>query len=154
MKEIIKEKTCAVSGHRNIGNGIEEKKVEDTFEMLINNGYDTFLIGMAVGFDFLCFHVLEKIRKEKNIKIIACIPCEGQSLKFSESQKREYSRMLESADEKIILSEKYTPYCMQNRNRFMVDNCSVLVCFLRVFSGGTFNTYNYAKSKKKDIICI
>ena len=49
---------------------------------------------MALGFDTVCFQILEEIRKEKDIKIIACVPCSTQAEKFSLEQKKEYDRML------------------------------------------------------------
>ena len=131
-----------------------KKKLENEFLSQIKNGINTFLVGMAVGFDAICFQILEKIRLNENIKIIACIPCEEQSKKFSYQQKLEYNRQVNSADDKIILSKEYTPYCMMKRNMFMVDNSSVLVCYLRENKGGTFNTVNYAKTQGLQIIKV
>ncbi|MBQ7348842.1 MAG: DUF1273 domain-containing protein, partial [Clostridia bacterium] len=68
--------------------------------------------------------------------------------------KKEYKEMLNSADDRIIISEKYTSYCMQKRNVFMVDNSQFLVCYLRDNKGGTFNTVNYAKRKNIEIINV
>ena len=50
---------------------------------------------MAVGFDTVCFQILEEIRRLLPIKIIACIPCEHQDQKFSFKQQKEYKRMQE-----------------------------------------------------------
>lgn len=146
-------KACAVSGHRNC-KGFSTENIEEIFLSLIKEGYDTFLIGMAIGFDFFCFKELEKIKKIHDIKLVACIPCPNQSMKYSDCQKREYFRMLSVADEIIQVSDKYNSYCMHKRNRFMVDNSSCLVCFLRRQSGGTFYTYNYAKNLGKRIISV
>ena len=145
--EIDKRYTMAVTGHRKIKDEVSIEALTSIFEGAIYSGYDTFLIGMAVGFDTLCFKVLTEIRKKKNIRIIACIPCEKQDLKFSEKQKKEYAKMLELADEKIVLSKEYTPYCMMNRNRFMVDNCSLLLAYIRENKGGTKSTVDYAERK-------
>ncbi len=151
---IVKENTCAVTGHRLLKEDFDKNLLRKVFEYLIENGKDTFLIGMAVGFDTECFKLLEELRKSNNIKIIACIPCPTQSLKFSNIQKKEYERMCLASDQKIILSKEYTPYCMQKRNMFMVDNCSVIVCYLREKRGGTANTINYAKKQGTRIIRI
>ena len=62
--------------------------------------------------------------------------------------------MLSVADDKIVLSENYTPYCMLKRNAFMVDNSDCLLCFMRKDKGGTYYTYNYAKRKNRRIIEI
>ena len=62
--------------------------------------------------------------------------------------------MLESADEKIILQEKYDKYCMLKRNDFMVKNSSVLVSYLRKETGGTAYTVKKANEHNLKIINI
>lgn len=145
MINIEKSVTCSVTGHRIMQGDIEEISVEKVFLKLIDGGYKFFLIGMALGFDSMCFRILEKIRKEKEIKIIACIPCDTQAEKFCYKDKKEYERMLKSADEKIHVSKEYTPYCMMKRNMFLVDNSSVLVSYKRRDKGGTAKTVAYAE---------
>lgn len=149
-----KNKTCAVTGHRDLSHGIDIEKTKKILYAVTEAGYDTFMVGMAIGFDFLCFGILESIRLEKKIKIIACVPCKGQADKFSEPQKEEYMRMLSVADEVIVLSEKYTPYCMHKRNAYMVDNSSLLVAYLKTDKGGTYNTVKYAESKGISVIRV
>lgn len=156
MSEIFinKLKTCAVSGHRKIEK-IDLLKLEEVFFNVIRERkINTFLIGMAVGFDTICFRILEKIRKTENIRIVACIPCLNQDRNFSEKQKKEYKEILEKVDEKILISENYTPYCMSKRNKFMVDNCSFLVYYLKENKGGTKNTVEYAKKQQIEHINI
>ena len=149
---IEKEKTCAFTGHRILKADFDEELLKSVIKKIVDMGYDTFLCGMALGFDAKCFTVLEEIRKEKKIKIIACIPCRLQSYKYNYKQKIEYDRMIKSADDRVIISEEYTPYCMFKRNMFMVDNCDILVAYLRTESGGTFNTVNYAKKNGVKIV--
>lgn len=147
MKEFDekRQKSVCITGHRTIEDYSLRKDTEQRLKTLVECGYSTFYVGMAVGFDTLCFQILEKLREENDIKIIACIPCPSQPERFSFSQKKEYFRMVESADEKVVLSQSYTPYCMQKRNQYMVDNSSVVLAYLRRNSGGTANTVNYAK---------
>ncbi|MBQ8426681.1 MAG: DUF1273 family protein [Clostridia bacterium] len=151
---INKEKAVAVSGHRFLQSDFDLELLEKVFIELINKGYDTFLIGMAVGFDTECFRVLEKLRERSDIEIIACIPCLKQSLKFSAYQKIEYERMIKSADQKIVLQDEYDNYCMLRRNDFMVDNASVLVTYLRKNTGGTAYTVKKATQKNLHVIKI
>lgn len=157
MDEIFinKQKTLAVTGHREIPLDLDKERLEKAFNYFIDEkGIDTFLIGMAVGFDSLCFKILEKIRKKKNIKLIACIPCLGQDQKFSIMQKKEYNRMLNSADKKIVLKERYDKYCMLERNAFMVDNASILIACIRKNTGGTAYTVRYAEKKQVPVVRI
>ncbi len=151
--EKIRQKSVCITGHRTIEDNIKQDTF-DHLDVLIKRGYSKFYVGMAVGFDTLCFQFLEKLREKNDIKIIACVPCPSQPERFSYTQKKEYFRMLESADEKIVLSPTYTPYCMQKRNQYMVDNSSVVFAYLRKNSGGTANTVNYAKRNNIPIIIV
>lgn len=145
-------KTCAFTGHRVLSEDYNKVELEKVIKGLINGGFNTFLVGMALGFDTECFKLLEIYRKKYPIKIVACIPCRTQAYKFSARQKAEYERMLLSADEKVYISEEYTSTCMFKRNMFMVDSASVLVAYLNTNKGGTFQTVNYAKRKGIEII--
>lgn len=147
-------KTCAVTGHRGLNNDFDSDKLVSVLKEVIADGYDCFLIGMALGFDTECFHALEKMRKTENIKLIACVPCEDQDKKFTEAQKKEYKRMISVADEVTILSRAYTGKCMLMRNKFMIDRCSALIAYLRRKTGGTFYTVNYAEKTGKRIIFL
>ena len=151
---ILKGNTACVSGHRTIEKDLNKPKLKLIFEKLILMGIDTFLIGMAIGFDTLCFQILEELRRKYKIKIIACIPCPSQADKFNQEQKKEYDRLVSVADDKIVLSQEYTPSCMQKRNIFMVDNSACVVCYLNKKKGGTFNTVRYANKKGVPVINI
>lgn len=148
------EKNCAFSGHRLLGNDFNSENLECCIIESINQGYTGFYVGMALGFDTICFRILEKLREVYDIKIIACIPCENQADKFSQFDREEYFRMIDVADEKIVLNANYHRGCMQQRNKFMIDNCSKLICYLRENKGGTMFTVNYAKNKNLEIIYI
>lgn len=156
MKEFDekRQKSVCITGHRTIESCSIIKDTENHLKDLVKRGYNTFYVGMAVGFDTLCFQILEKIREQNEIKIIACVPCPSQPEKFTYMQKKEYFRMLDVADERVVLSQSYTPYCMQKRNQYMVDNSSVVLAYLRKNFGGTANTVNYAKRNDIPVIII
>lgn len=151
---INKEKCAAVTGHRNLKYGVDKEKLSNTLENLIKSGINTFLIGMARGFDTYCFYVLYDLKKRYDIKIIACVPCADQAAKFNETDKELYRHFLSVADDKVLISELYSSACMHKRNRFMVDNCKVLLAYLRENKGGTYSTVNYAKEKNVGIIYV
>ncbi len=157
MKEIFinKNRACAVTGHRVMQKDFNEQDLKSSFIGLIEQGYDTFLIGMALGFDTACFKVLKRLKENySQLKLVACVPCKNQSLKYNKYQKREYDEMIDFADGVFVLGEEYTEGCMQKRNKFMVDNSSVLIAYLRRDFGGTFNTVKYAEEKEIKIIYV
>ena len=154
MIKIDKSRACAVTGHRSLGYDFDKNLLEIEILKLIDSGVNTFLVGMAVGFDSACFKVLEQIRKQKEIKIIACIPCKNQDINFTDKQKLEYRKMVNSADGYVLVEQEYTKGCMLKRNRYMVDNSEYLICYLRNNLGGTKYTVDYAQKKGKNIIRI
>lgn len=151
---INKARAVAITGHRVLYEDFNKEELKKLLTKFVDKGFNTFLVGMALGFDTVCFQTLEEIRKEKEVKIIACVPCLEQDYKFNYKQKEEYRRMLSSADEKIVLSKEYTSGCMQKRNRFMVDNSSALLAYVKRDFGGTVNTVNYAKKIGVPIVYI
>lgn len=150
----IKWKTICVSGHRKVQEDLDVEKLRYALNKFVDLGMERVMVGMAVGFDTICFHILEEIRTKKKVKIIACIPCPEQDKLFSPKQKQEYRRMVDSADEKVILSEYYTPQCMIKRNRYMVDNSCILIAYLNSDKGGTYSTVQYAKEKKVQTLIL
>ena len=108
---------------------------------------------MAWGFDLKVFEVL-LTKKNKNIDIIACVPCKEQSTYFKKDEKLKYDDYLKQADKIVYVSNEYFDGCMQKRNRYMVDNSSILVAYLYSNIGGTKNTVSYAEKKGINIIRI
>ena len=149
------EKAVCFTGHRVIKNDFDYGFLENAVENLIEEGYCTFLIGMAIGFDMLCFSLLLKLKQKYNhIKIIACVPCKDQAVSYGREKRTEYEKFLSVADEVITLYPSYNEFCMKERNRYMVDNSSVCVTYLYRMSGGTYYTTSYAFFKNKKIIYI
>ena len=147
-------KTASFSGHRVLGKDFDLDRVKSSVLGLIKDGYDTFLVGMAIGFDTECFKVLLDLKKEFSIKIIACIPCLNQAERFNCKQKEEYEYLLNLADDKIVISREYTNDCMKRRNKFLVEYSSVLISYLRHDKSGTSSTVNYALKRNVKVIMI
>ena len=146
-------KVCAFSGHRNLkGLDLDYNLLDRVIYNLIKTGAENFLCGMAMGFDLAAAQSVLQFRKKYKISLTACIPCANQSDTFSESAKLFYSEILSACDKVITLAPEYFSGCMHERDRYMVNNCDTLVCFLRRRYGGTFYTVNYAKKLGKKII--
>lgn len=156
MNEIFinSAKACAFTGHRVLYSDFNKNKLIAIVEKLIKENYDTFLVGMAIGFDTECLKILIELKNKYNIKTVACIPCKNQYAKFNKKQKQEYFELIEKVDEKIVLAEEYTPNCMKVRNEFMVKNSSVVVAYLKKDFGGTNQTVKFAEKLGKKIILV
>ncbi len=121
---------------------------KETFIKAIEFGITTFLTGMAQGFDMIGAEILIELRKKyKHIKIIAVIPCFNQPSKWNEKEQERYNNILKQCDNKYLLNATYTPTCMNDRNKVMVENSSFCIACYNGKAGGTRNTLIYAKQK-------
>lgn len=149
------EKTCAFTGHRQVGDDLDVGYFKKILTAFIDDGYSTFLSGMAAGFDIIAAELVVELKKTyPEIKLIACVPCEEQSKYFSPDEKQRYKRVLQNCDEVKVLSTHYYKGCMQMRDRYMVDNSSLLIAYKRENRGGTYYTLKYALSLNKKICLL
>lgn len=147
-------RAAAVTGHRKLDGGLDENRLKNILEELIKKGINTFYLGLATGFDTVCFQTLYRLKTQYEIKLIGCAPYRGQSERWGEEDRKTYRKMCGNLDELTILSEHYTPYCMHERNRYMVDRAGTVVAFLKRRSGGTYYTVQYARQKERNIVYV
>lgn len=160
-------KTCSFTGHRsqklpwrfdeNDKRCLAMKTIlKNHIEEAIQKGYNTFLSGMALGFDMICTEIVLSFKqKYKDVKMVGVLPCKNQDIKWPESQRVRYRALLEQLDYVRCENDYYTgPQCMIERNRFMIDNSSLLIALFNGLPGGTKSTIEYAKSKGKNIVII
>ncbi len=158
VNELTKKKTVCFTGHREIP--ISQKKIiaeqlRKILVELIEQGYCFFGAGGALGFDTIAAQtVLDLKNKYPQIKLILVLPCPEQAIRWSESDKRIYEYIVTQADKVRYTSDHYHRACMFIRNRHLVDNSSVCVCYLTQEKGGTAFTVNYAKSKGISVINV
>ena len=148
------EYACALTGHRSLEADFPKEKLRRILLTLITQKNVTrFYCGMALGFDLIACEMLVSLQADfPQIQVIACIPCPEQAAKFSRLNKQKYEGMVALCNEKIVLSPQYTPYCMHQRNRYMVEQAKYLICYLRKSTGGTASTVNYAQKLGREII--
>lgn len=161
------KKTCCCTGHRPKGfpfkYGIDTPKhnaylqtLEQKIELAITHyNVTNFISGMALGADMDFAQTVLKLRQKYPITLECAIPCPNQTLKWDSADKLRYESIMELADEINLISERYTPECMLNRNRYMVDNSELVIAvFNGIPKGGTWYTIKYAVYKKKVIELI
>lgn len=144
----MREKTCCFTGHRQIPAeylpAISEK-LRDTLIFYIEQGYQYFGAGGALGFDTLAAQtVLHLKQRYPCIKLILVLPCKDQASHWSTKDKKEYERIKTSADKVVYTSERYFNGCMQKLNRHLVEHSSLCICYLTKQDGGTKYTVDYA----------
>ena len=156
--------TCCVTGNRpqkfpwKYGKGKKYKtylaEMAKQIEKLIERGYTYFISGGALGVDQdFAEAVLRAKQAHAEITLEIAIPCKTQAARWSKDEQLRYRSILECADKITILSEHYTPSCMQRRNEYMVDKADLVLAYWNSEeSGGTWYTINCAKQKEKLLI--
>ena len=147
---------CCFTGHRHLPAESADRllfQLNRTLDILIRSGVTVFRAGGALGFDTLAaLAVLDKKASSPDIKLEMCIPCRDQASKWSQDEIATYNYVLKCADRITVLNEKYTPWCMHQRNRFMVAGSDFCVAFLTSNTGGTAYTVDYAKKQGVKVI--
>lgn len=158
---------CAFTGHRperfSFGYDNEDEKcirlkliMANEIAKLIEKGVFLFYTGMAQGVDqYGAEIILDMKRQYPHIQLIAVLPCETQANKWPPAQRERYFNILAVCNDVITLRAHYTPKCMLERNRYMVDQAEYL---LAVYDGGneggTAYTVHYARKKQRKISVI
>ena len=145
------------SGHREIPEGEREAlsaRLEAALIRLIDGGFDCFYAGGAIGFDTMAAEAVLRLRvRYPHIRLHLALPCRGQEKRWSEGNRRTYDRIRAAADFVVYTSPLgYTHGCMQQRDRYLVDQSSVCLCYLTHLAGGTAYTVAYARRRGLSVI--
>lgn len=154
----MKEKTCCFTGHRKIPPDRYEmvaRRLKDEIVTLIEQGYTFFGAGGALGFDTLAARTVLGLKVSyPHIKLILVLPCHDQTRGWSKADVEVYEQIKSCCDKFVYTSEEYNSSCMFKRNRHLLDNSSVCICYLTESKGGTAYTVDYAKKAGIRVINI
>ena len=144
------------TGHRPEKLDLSEKEVKEklreAIKKAIDDGYVTFISGMARGIDMWAAEiVIEERKKNDNIKLICASPFEGFEKSWSFIEKHRYTSIMKKAAHIVYICKNYSRQCFQIRNVWMVDHSARVIAAYNGASGGTKNTIDYAKSKNVEI---
>lgn len=124
----------------------------------VGQGVDPFLIGACYGFDLMaamCVGERSRVIKPTDpdkIKLIAVVPFEGQANRWKAQDRALYFKLLPLCDEVITLNTRYKNGCYYDRNRWLVDNSSQMICYYDGSKSGTGYTVAYARRAKLPIL--
>ena len=154
----MREKTCCFTGHRQLPPG-ERAKIANRLERVISSLYQRgvryYGAGGALGFDTLAAQTVLRLREScPGMKLILVLPCLTQTRGWRPEDAAEYERIKAQADKVVYTSQEYAKDCMFKRNRHLVDNSGICVCYLTKSSGGTAYTVRYAEGKRLEVINV
>ena len=160
MKENLKKNhRCCFTGHRPHKLKMREKDSRRLLDEAIDNaiaaGYRTFMTGMAEGVDITAAEIIiEKKNKIKELRLICALPHPGFGNGRTEKEKHRFNDIIKKSDYVITISEEYFRGCYQKRNKYMVDNCSLVIAIYNGSVGGTKNTVAYARKNGLEIVNV
>ena len=157
--KIVQEKTCCVSGHRQIAEGERDPLANAALtvmeSLMTEQGVDTFLLGGALGFDTLAAQLVLLLKHiNPQLRMVLVLPCQNQDKYWSPTDRAIYRDMIQRADDVIYTAAAYHNGCMQKRNRYMVEHSRFCLCYCQKSTGGTAYTMQYAVKKGLTVINI
>lgn len=159
----FKRKTCAITGRRPDGfpwkygesplyAQYRERLKKVLLRLIHEEGITRFITGGALGIDMDVAEILLDLQAAYPfLSHLLALPYKNQGGRYAANDKIRHER-LQLLSPTVVLSEDYTPWCMQVRNEYMVDEADLLIAFTAgEKKGGTFNTLRYAKKKNKPV---
>ncbi len=164
-KEIMT--ACALTGYRpkrfSFGNDKNDSAcvklklaLSKHISALTNEGVTNFFSGMALGVEQWAAECILRIRAvRRGLTLTAVIPFEGQADNWTAKQRDRYYDLHPKCDDVIMLKTRYTPACIFERNKFLVDHAGYLIAVYDGYGrGGTAYMVRYARKKGRRIIII
>ena len=150
---------CCFTGHRPEKLSCSESEVKPllgkAIDIAIQNGFTTFITGMAPGVDILAAElVLEKRKNNPLLHLICAVPHPGFEKRRNIYEEKRYKNIIENADYTQTICDHYFQACYQRRNEFMVDHSNLVIAVWNGKKSGTKNTIDYAKYKGVRVINI
>lgn len=148
----MSQKACCVTGHRDIPAekwGLVQERLKEEIEKAIQDGFTTFITGMADGVELLFAElVIEQKERHPQLRLGADIPYRNRL----HVKAPMFQKCLKHCDGIHVQQEKYSSNCFMNRNRHMVTLSSrVIAVYDGREKGDTLFTMRYAQVMKREI---
>ena len=164
MTDVYRSTTCCFTGHRaaKLPWGYDENApacialklaLRDVLAAVYSAGYRHFICGMANGSDTYFGEAVIALRDEHpQVTLEAAVPFDGQDRTWPPAARKRYNRLALECDRITVLRPDYSPGCMMERNRYMVDRSHLLIAVYDGRPGGTKSTIDYAASEGLEIL--
>ena len=148
---------CCFTGHRpeklNLSEAEVKPLLERAIDTAIENGFTTFITGMAPGVDIWAAEiVLEKKKHNTALHLICAVPHPGFEKRKTKYEEERYKKIIDNADYTQTICDYYFRACYQRRNEFMVDHSNLVIAVWNGEKSGTKNTIDYAERKGVKVV--
>lgn len=163
----LKQKVCCFSGYR------PEKMPDDMWEgsaafaemqarlrqeilRAAELGYTAFLSGMSRGFDLWAAEEVLALNEQYGLELElwAAIAFHGMETYWEPEWQERYTDVLLRSRYTFSVCDTYRPGCYSERDSFLVERSSRVICFYDGVPGGTEYTVNLARRNGLDICNI
>ncbi len=157
MDEIeLRKHRCCFTGHRPNKLGMTEQQLrpllEEAILQAIQEGFTTFITGMARGVDLIAGEIVLRLREQDSrIKLICALPYPDFGQHWGGGWTKRFQKVLAAADLKRCICPSFYYASYQLRNEWMVDHASLVIAVYNGKAGGTRNTLDYAR--KMNVPC-
>ena len=143
----MKEKICSFCGHRDADSSLRAQIKETITDIIVNEGITIFYSGGIGNFDMLCESVVRELKRTYPLKLYLIMQYMTQKIN------RDGKYYKELYDDIIIpdLGEVHYKRAITERNRWMVEQSDVILCYIYRSSGGAYQMYHYAQKLCKAV---
>ncbi|MBE6694131.1 MAG: hypothetical protein E7589_05140 [Ruminococcaceae bacterium] len=139
-------------GHRELyeHRKIEEKLTAIFLDLLRERQYVEIYIGRNGEFDIFAASVLKRIRKrvgDSNYGINLVLPYTNKDIEY-------YEQYYDSVMIYECIGKIHPKGAITKRNRWMVEQCDLFICYVEHKGGGAYTALQYAEKLGKKIINI
>ena len=125
------------------------KKLLVIISRLMEMGYDSYISGMAMGFDTWAAESVIEL----GASLECAVPFPEQVDGWEAQDQQRWVDIINKSSKKTVVSESNQKGAYYKRNRYMVDNADVILCgYTGRKRGGTAYTVNYALQQDKIVI--
>ena len=122
----IRKHRCCFTGHRPEKLHEPEEQIKKDLEKAIlkavDDGFVTFISGMARGVDITAAEIVLRLRESNPaIHLVAASPYRGFESRWSADWQSRYNAIMQQADLVRFVCPGYSRACFQRRNEWMVD---------------------------------
>lgn len=139
-----REITVCFTGHRNY-DGRADEALRNAIRRHYAAGRRIFITGMAAGFDLSAGESLVALRGElPGVQLHCAVPFAGHERSFRGDLRARYMRLLEAADDVVVLSPRHDSRVYHRRNDYMVEHSAAVIAWFDGSAGGTEYTLHRA----------